>query len=1391
MIGSPTWFRMDVVNDLGAATDFNQFSYIRIRYPREYKLGGNSSFQFTLLHAVTQPRTLVDFEGYPQAAPLFYDLTSGHRVRGFADAGHAKAVFPYASVSHEVFLFDSSSIQPVTTLEPVSFRLIDPAQNYIFLIISNPLLAGVSADYENYRSQKYKTLRVYAQELYDAYMYGNLHPLAVRRFAAHLLAQAPVKPKYLLLAGRGYQTDFIRTNPAYFNANLVPSIGVPSSDMMFTAGLTGTGFEPDIATGRIAADEETELRNYLDKLKEYEDQSKPRELWQKKVIHVSGGIDENQQKMLKNSLIPLEQVIHGKFFGGEVIRFAKDNPDYSSTKDKLRIRQELNQGVAIATFLGHGSSSVLDVDIGTVHDLDASHKYSFYFFNGCNIGNPNAIDPSAGQFYAKDYVCAQAKGAIAWLSHANETNTGDLSRQMGELYTRLGVTMYGSPIGDIIQAASRQMGLTMPSAETMKSHSLQWLLQADPAVVVSSPLLPDYKVDAAAGDVLILPENVNNLTDSFQVGVIISNVGMATDDTIEVSLTRILPDQSRRAALTQRLTHQVYHHDTIYFWIASKGDPLTVGNNKFEVVVDASNEVDELDNIGNNTTVFEKYFAGSGIQPLFPVEYGLVNKNQVDLVVQNNDFFVQNASYIFEIDTVPLDSTLHSGAYQTAKFTSGSIARWPVTLPATTDTVAYYWRARLDLPPQQGGEFVTSSFTYVSNGYTGWGQSRYPQYNRVGAADKIEFDKVSGAMEFNETSALLTLLVRRWEHAALGMMYPYYITDQAFMCNNFNNGLIVVLFNPKTLKQMENPRFPFNCPFVANSNFYYYYLFETNTPAGEAEFIRFIDSVDTGVHVAIISRYNMGAATWSQAMRDRLASLGSVVAANARSYYTAMGLVGTKGALPGTILEDTVFNNKYESRTALDADTADLINIVAPIRGRGFTGSITSRPIGPVKKWDKVFFRFVSTEDGAEAAKVDVFAKSVNGTDTTLFSNVSSGADISSLNPYTFRQLQLKATFTDTNWHTPAQFGYWMVTADPAPEGTISPDDAFSFHNNVIEQGDSVRLTVAFRNISPASFDSVPYQLEIRDANRTSRYAFAGTFARLDPDSVLVLQHNISTNTLQGRNQLVTSFNGKNTVPEITLVNNFLQSDFTVNTDRINPLLDVTFDGYRIMNGDFVSATPVIRITSKDNNEFRLQDDTTTFQVFLSQPGSSQPERVSLASPEVTFTPGTAEGNKAMLEFRPSKLADGTYTLTVQSKDAVGNYSGNNAYTIDFVVVNQSTITHFYPYPNPCTTNMRFVFTLTGSKPPDELLIRISTMTGRIVREVQKTEFGAIHIGNNISEWAWDGTDQYGDRLANGVYLYQVFTKLDGDEVMHRTSDAEKKNSRLIINNTGKIYLMH
>ncbi len=57
------------------------------------------------------------------------------------------------------------------------------------------------------------------------------------------------------------------------------------------------------------------------------------------------------------------------------------------------------------------------------------------------------------------------------------------------------------------------------------------------------------------------------------------------------------------------------------------------------------------------------------------------------------------------------------------------------------------------------------------------------------------------------------------------------------------------------------------------------------------------------------------------------------------------------------------------------------------------------------------------------------------------------------------------------------------------------------------------------------------------------------------------------------------------------------------------------------------------------------------------------------------------------------------------------------------------------------------------------------TVTGKIVRQITRAELGYIHIGRNITEYAWDGRDDFGDRLANGVYLYRVTTKSNGESI--------------------------
>jgi flagellar hook assembly protein FlgD len=152
-------------------------------------------------------------------------------------------------------------------------------------------------------------------------------------------------------------------------------------------------------------------------------------------------------------------------------------------------------------------------------------------------------------------------------------------------------------------------------------------------------------------------------------------------------------------------------------------------------------------------------------------------------------------------------------------------------------------------------------------------------------------------------------------------------------------------------------------------------------------------------------------------------------------------------------------------------------------------------------------------------------------------------------------------------------------------------------------------------------------------------------------------------------------------------------------------------------------------------------------------------------------------------------LADGVYKLEVQGRDASGRAASEQPYQVNFVVVNASTITNIFPYPNPITSKARFVFTLTGAEVPQNMKIQILTLTGRVVREIMMAELGNLHIGNNITEYAWDGTDQFNDRLANGTYLYRVILDDPTSKFSRRTSTAEA-DRRAFKKDWGKLVLL-
>ena len=163
--------------------------------------------------------------------------------------------------------------------------------------------------------------------------------------------------------------------------------------------------------------------------------------------------------------------------------------------------------------------------------------------------------------------------------------------------------------------------------------------------------------------------------------------------------------------------------------------------------------------------------------------------------------------------------------------------------------------------------------------------------------------------------------------------------------------------------------------------------------------------------------------------------------------------------------------------------------------------------------------------------------------------------------------------------------------------------------------------------------------------------------------------------------------------------------------------------------------------------------------------------------------------SKATINFNPYLFEDGEYELIVTGKDAVGNKAGDLDYHVVFNVINKPMISNMLNYPNPFTTSTAFVFTLTGSDVPQNMRIQILTITGKIVKEITKDELGPIHIGRNITDYKWDGTDMYGQKLANGVYLYRVLTNLNGKS-LDKYKTSENDTDKYFNKGYGKIYLM-
>src|SRR5687768_9054413 len=102
--------------------------------------------------------------------------------------------------------------------------------------------------------------------------------------------------------------------------------------------------------------------------------------------------------------------------------------------------------------------------------------------------------------------------------------------------------------------------------------------------------------------------------------------------------------------------------------------------------------------------------------------------------------------------------------------------------------------------------------------------------------------------------------------------------------------------------------------------------------------------------------------------------------------------------------------------------------------------------------------------------------------------------------------------------------------------------------------------------------------------------------------------------------------------------NNFLYRNFYVRPDKVNPLMDVTFDVMHILNEDIVSSKPHIQIKITDEAKYMLMNDTSVVKtVEVRYPDENNTVRkFKFDNDTLRFIPASSStDNTAIIDFTP------------------------------------------------------------------------------------------------------------------------------------------------------------
>ena len=1298
-----------------------------IKYDKVYKFRNNQAY--IPLTGTDTTSKLFKLSGYVSGNPIsIYDVTAGKMITGFTSNADT---LKFTGRSNSTFEIINKNItkKPLRTIQRVVPNLASISNGADYLIIYNSIFQSQVLQLKNHR-ETYDDFRVKEaeiQDIYDIFNYGQDDPIAVRNFVRYVY-NSWQKPqlKYICLFGRASLDPKKSSTSSVYYKNLVPTAGNPSSDNYFSNINTGGfAYYNQIAIGRLPAYTVAEAQNMIENIITYETQ--PPAEWMKSFT-IIGNITNSSEHRLYSPICDtlISKFILPKPVSGNPVRIVRHDTLGGLTFNYPdSIKNQINRGTSTVNYVGHAGSQDWELGMSDPSILNNTNgKFPLIFSMTCYTGK-NGEPTERG--FGERFMNMNNKGAIGFIGTTGWAYNGAGSAFDTCMYRAFSKDTIRR-LGDIFKAGTN--GIKKDSSLLNFLHTINcFTLQGDPAVKLRLPIQPEFSISNA--DYKLSDENPV-VNQPFKLTIYPKNYGLHADSC--------------------KLRIQIKSKNVKYYL-----KDTTIKNFRFSDTVDYTFKFDSagtfdilvfLDNLNYNPYEFKSdnnltipiTTKNISYIPLSPVNNSVIKTDSVELTGLN-PFINRNGNsikLIAELDTTQSFNSPLKKIFANSSIT-GVSTKFKSALPLLDTNVLYYWRTNAIVNGDSTGWSLKQIFRYNPVVTTDEKEDAIPQDSmaiiyqnksrQYSELDYVNTNHSSTGISLNETTG--TMSVRSLGSNGSEASYFSVLNNSIHLDGGLwaNMGLCLL-----KVRKLDGSMVQLK-------------VFKMTSPSSTDSVLSFLNTFDTTHFLMGLNTSYVNAQVFplSAAALNKFHQFGSTKIDSVRKFgwFDTWSFIGYLNATPAQVSESV-----HRYITAWIESTSSLNKTFTSTSGS------VSYLMGTSNKWKD--FSWKNTIPSGSNIKFDVYGVDRSQNQTLLFTNLTTNnlVDLNSVNAYQYPKLNLNAKLTiDTvnGLQSPVLHSLKAHYTKPAE---IVTDLSTAWQSDLASKaGNEFKIRFNYSNAGSVNVPGVIVNIYKGSVSQSNIIKSDTINTLLKKDSTLtynnkfLIPHRITGNKMQFIAEVVP----KTPMSESYTFNNYVNYGVAVNAVYDISKVELYSDGNIIQSGDFVRQNPELKISIKNIREnYNSQGDSAAVSLLLNNTlvplvQNNSSDRFLKASKDKREKSVNIIQDQNEFYYYPT-LTSGTNKVKIIY---VTNSEETDTAEYDVVVSNELFVKDFYNYPNPMVNQTSFIFNLSGSETPSSCKIKIYTISGRLIKEINHSPV----IGYNSI--IWDGRDEDGDVIANGTYLYK------------------------------------